>query len=46
MGTREQPSDQGHRLGELQQLTAVSALLCFLDAPDLEVVVGQDYDSD
>ena len=26
--------------------TAVSALICFLDAPDLEVVVGQDYESD
>lgn len=27
-------------------LTAVSALICFLDAPDLQVVVGQDYESD
>lgn len=26
--------------------TAVSALISFLDAPDLEVVVGQDYESD
>lgn len=27
-------------------LTAVSALICFLDASDLQVVVGQDYESD
>lgn len=27
-------------------LTAVSALICFLDAPDLQVVVGQHYESD
>lgn len=27
-------------------LTAVSAFICFLDAPDLQVVVGQDYESD
>lgn len=26
-------------------LTAVSTLICFLDAPDLQVVVGQDYES-
>lgn len=27
-------------------LAAISALICFLDAPDLQVVVGQDYESD
>lgn len=27
-------------------LTAISALICFLDVPDLQVVVGQDYESD
>lgn len=27
-------------------LTAISALICFLDAFDLQVVVGQDYKSD
>lgn len=27
-------------------LTAVSALICFLDVPNLQVVVGQDYESD
>lgn len=32
--------------GQDPALTAVSALICFLDAPDLEVVVGQDYESD
>ena len=27
-------------------LAAISALICFLDVPDLQVVVGQDYESD
>jgi hypothetical protein len=27
-------------------LTAISALICFLDALDLQVVVGQDYEPD
>lgn len=32
--------------GQDSALTAVSALICLLDAPDLQVVVGQDYESD
>ena len=32
--------------GQDPALTAVSAFICFPDAPDLEVVVGQDYESD
>lgn len=32
--------------GQDSALTAVSALVCLLDAPDLQVVVGQDYESD
>lgn len=27
-------------------LTSVSTLICFLDVPNLQVVVGQDYESD
>lgn len=26
--------------------TSVSTLICFLDVPNLQVVVGQDYESD
>ena len=32
--------------GQDPALTAVSTLICFLDAPDLQVVVGQDYEPD
>lgn len=32
--------------GQDSALTAVSALVCLLDAPDLQVVVGKDYESD
>ena len=32
--------------GQNSALTAVSALICFLDAPYLQVVVGQDYEPD
>lgn len=27
-------------------LTSVSTLICFFDVPNLQVVVGQDYESD